>query len=168
MSVHMTSIPMYVYHRRQFENMIFTHYYRSGDGLMITLEGIRHDVSSTNLSKEKKKIMRKYLTHLYEEGRFPEDGNDATIYAEIFKLFLKSVQYMWTDQQIDEFYNEVLESTLKDIQTGLLSENQLLITANNLKNTVMHLKDEVKYICPHSNIMVYFDNEKNLIKIIKM
>jgi hypothetical protein len=136
----------------------------SDDGIHhISKDGINHYVSLMNLGKDKKKMAKKILYKILDSEDFPNDRDEA-VFAEIFKLLVRTIKNNWTTESIEQTYHETFEKIQEEVEEGKITEQNLLTSGKNITQYLQHVRDELLEVCICGKIMINFEYDSfNLI-----
>jgi hypothetical protein len=119
---------------------------------------IDHYVSLMDLGKEKKKMARKMLIEMRSSDA--PTCRDERVFVEVFKLLLRILDENWCRCSIEKYYHSQLEDYVTSTQEGKTSEQSLINAGKNIKEQMVHIRDELLDTCACGDMLVSF-GEKN-------
>ena len=164
MSRHFQPIPMYEYAYQHFAMICGNHLTMDNNEDIMTDNEIDHYVSLMDLGKEKKKMARKMLIEM--RCADPPTCRDERVFVEIFKLLLRELKEYWCSHSIESYYHKQLELYTELTKEGKKTEQELINAANNIKQQMEHVKDELLDTCMCGDMLVSFHKDKFRIVIL--
>jgi hypothetical protein len=156
-STHLRNLSMYDYGYKEFAALCYHHLITNDGDKQLSDEGIDHFVSSMEIGKEKKKMVKKTLLEIQNDCTIT--CRDERVFEQVFKLLIKCIHENWDEDSINAFYHKELEEIIEEAKNGKCTEQELLNASENIKQRLINVRDELSTHCSCGKMLVSFQTE---------